>query len=144
LSITLPLETGIIYFVTGCTRYRREIFVTDARVKMVIAEIGASRDRLRWLVGGVVVMPDHFHLFCSPLDRQDHDLSRFTGAWRSAVSRKLKQDGVATPIWQKSFHDHLLRSDESYGNKWDYVRSNPERAALNDFQRWFELDRLER
>jgi len=26
--------------------------------------------------------------------------------------------------------DHVLRSDESYGEKWDYVRHNPVRAGL--------------
>ena len=51
---------------------------------------------------------------------------------------------LSEPIWQKSFIDHILRSDESYGNKWEYVRQNPERAGLKDFLRWFEIDKLER
>ena len=28
------------------------------------------------------------------------------------------------------FFDHLLRSEESYAQKWDYVRENPVRAGL--------------
>ena len=31
---------------------------------------------------------------------------------------------------QRGFFDHLLRSAESYGQKWNYVRENPVRAGL--------------
>ena len=143
LPVTLPMEVTIIYFVTCCTHNRRQLFTTETIVKLALDELAKSRERLRWWVGGVVFMPDHVHLFCSPPDRQDHDQSRFIGAWRAAVSRQLKLHGLERPFWQKSFFDHILRSDESYGNKWEYVRENPERARLKDFQRWFELDRLE-
>jgi len=34
------------------------------------------------------------------------------------------------PVWQRGFFDHLLRSDESYAEKWNYVRENPVRAGL--------------
>ena len=32
---------------------------------------------------------------------------------------------------QEGFFDHLLRSSESYAQKWDYVRMNPVRAQLS-------------
>ena len=37
---------------------------------------------------------------------------------------------TARPIWQRGFFDHLLRSVDSYGQKWNYVRENPVRAGL--------------
>jgi hypothetical protein len=33
-------------------------------------------------------------------------------------------------LWQPGFFDHVLRSDESYSEKWNYVRDNPVRAKL--------------
>ena len=30
----------------------------------------------------------------------------------------------------REYFDHVLRSDESYSEKWDYVRENPVRAGL--------------
>jgi putative transposase len=33
-------------------------------------------------------------------------------------------------IWEEGFFDHLLRSDESMSEKWDYVVQNPVRAGL--------------
>jgi hypothetical protein len=31
---------------------------------------------------------------------------------------------------EEGFFDHLLRSNESYSQKWNYVRENPLRAGL--------------
>ena len=33
-------------------------------------------------------------------------------------------------LWQPGFFDHLLRGDESYAEKWEYVRGNPVRHGL--------------
>jgi len=42
----------------------------------------------------------------------------------STLQSKLKS------FWQPGFFDHLLRRDESYAQKWDYVWRNPVRAKL--------------
>jgi hypothetical protein len=42
----------------------------------------------------------------------------------------LLRVGFQKPHWQEGFFDHLLRSSESYGEKWEYVRMNPVRAGL--------------
>ena len=34
------------------------------------------------------------------------------------------------PLWQPDFFDHVIRSFESYEEKWKYVRLNPLRAGL--------------
>jgi hypothetical protein len=33
-------------------------------------------------------------------------------------------------LWQPGFFDHILRSDQSYAEKWNYVRDNPVRVGL--------------
>jgi hypothetical protein len=47
--------------------------------------------------------------------------------------RRLVRRGqrpAATTLWQRDFFDHVLRSSESYSEKWKYVRDNPVRAGL--------------
>ena len=34
------------------------------------------------------------------------------------------------PLWRPGFFDHVLRNNESYSQKWEYVRENPVRAEL--------------
>jgi putative transposase len=33
-------------------------------------------------------------------------------------------------IWQRGFFDHVLRNDESYAEKWQYVVLNPVRKGF--------------
>ena len=57
------------------------------------------------------------------------DLSKWIGGLKRTLSVALKASGDG-PIWQPGFFDHVLRSDESYAQKWEYVRDNPVRAGL--------------
>ena len=42
----------------------------------------------------------------------------------------IRAETARPTLWQSGFFDHLLRSIESYGQKWQYVRANPVRASL--------------
>ena len=55
--------------------------------------------------------------------------------------------GAARPsVWQPEFFDHLIRSSESYDQKWEYVRDNPVRAGFvstaNAWKYAGEIERL--
>jgi REP element-mobilizing transposase RayT len=78
-------------------------------------------------VGRYVIMPDHIHLFIRGDD--DFVLFKWVGGLKRAISVALTPGG---PLWQPGFFDHVLRSEESYGEKWLYVRDNPVRAGLVD------------
>ncbi|HUI07086.1 MAG TPA: hypothetical protein VL486_08770 [Verrucomicrobiae bacterium] len=49
---------------------------------------------------------------------------------KNALSKAMRQQGIPPPHWQKGFFDHVLRSSESYEEKWLYVLQNPVRAGL--------------
>jgi hypothetical protein len=53
-----------------------------------------------------------------------HRLVDRSGLWKRYQSRVLGVD------WQEGFFDHLMRSAESYAEKWEYVRQNPVREKL--------------
>ena len=42
-----------------------------------------------------------------------------------------KRAWLARNRLQEEFFDHVLRSSESYSQKWDYVKENPVRADLD-------------
>jgi putative transposase len=71
------------------------------------------------------------------------ELSQFIGTWKSWTSRRIDALGgprsatAATALWQRKFFDHVLRSNESYSEKWNYVFDNPVRAGLvSTAQEW--------
>ena len=75
-----------------------------------------------------MIMPDHVHLFL----RGSHNFR--LGAWIGPLKQALAKAGMLSrakgQVWQEGFFDHLLRRNESYSQKWNYVRENPVRARL--------------
>jgi len=90
-----------------------------------------------WAIGSYVIMPDHVHFFCAD-GQSKTTLSRMIGAWKQWSAKEIcPLVGIEAPLWQKEFFDHLIRSDESYSEKWEYVRQNPVRAGLvSDVNNW--------
>jgi putative transposase len=81
-------------------------------------------------MGAYVVMPDHVHFFCTA-NREAKSLRIFIGKWKEWTAKYLHRRHQHSPtLWQSQFFDHLLRSEESYTEKWHYVQNNPVRAGL--------------
>ena len=38
--------------------------------------------------------------------------------------------GITSSVWEEESFDHVLRSDESWEEKREYIRQNPVRAGL--------------
>jgi putative transposase len=79
-------------------------------------------------IGRYVIMPDHIHMFIRI--GPESELGATIGFLKKALSTVLTGDGIELPHWQPGFFDHLLRSADSYADKWAYVRENPVRAGL--------------
>lgn len=121
-----------VYFITTCTHDHRPILASAEALSILCLEWEAAKERHGWLVGRYVIMPDHVHFFCAEMaSNSQHSLSRFVGAWKEWTAKKLAQTlPLPAQVWQKRFFDHVLRSEESYAEKWAYVRDNPMRAGL--------------
>jgi len=119
-----------LYFVTACTADRQSILASKIPFQILKDEWHSAMERHGWSIGSFVVMPDHVHFFCRPLADAD-GLSPFMQRWKEWTSKRIQRTGGASgPVWQKEFFDHIVRSDESYTQKWEYVRENPVRAGL--------------
>ncbi|MFA7175050.1 MAG: transposase [Kiritimatiellia bacterium] len=117
-----------LYFITFNAWQRQAILanqsVFDAFVEY--AELNALNNRA---IGKFVIMPDHIHLFVC-LD-PDYKLATFIRLLKQALSKIIKAEHPEiTRVWQPGFFDHLIRSNESYAEKWSYVNDNPVRKLL--------------
>jgi putative transposase len=119
-----------IYFVTTCTFRRRTILASSEIAAVFSDEWRNARERHGWAIGRYVIMPDHVHFFCSAeLDAKP--LPKFMQFWKQWTSKRIARElKIHGRLWQAEFFDHVLRSSESYSQKWDYVRENPARAGL--------------
>ena len=147
-----------VYFVTVCTEGRKPI-LANAKIHERFEEYGRAGLERGVFVGKYVLMPDHLHLFvafgaefessiiqrrqerrlhvdakgdavAAVCDRRLLLLSEWMKSLKNSLSKTFREMNFPTPHWQKGFFDHVLRSNESYSQKWRYVAENPIRKGL--------------
>jgi putative transposase len=124
-----------IYFVTACTAKRHQLLASES-IHSAFEEFADSAPKYGAWVGAYVLMPNHLHLFLA-IDDQKTSLSKWMKSLKGTLSSVLRAEGKSPPYWQKGFFDHVLRSSDSYSEKWYYVRENPVRAGLtNSWSAW--------
>ena len=127
------------YFITVCTRGKQALFwsrsvgATCGRPplstigRMVEEELfclDATYPNIR--LDKYVIMPNHIHLIlqiCMPESGRPQvapTISRVMKQFKGIVTKR-----IGFPLWQKSFHDHVIRSEADYLRVWDYMDSNP-------------------
>jgi hypothetical protein len=79
-----------------------------------------------WMVGRYVLIPDHLHLFCTPVD-ECFTIESWITFWKRTFKRL---HGNAERRFQAGGFHHRLRREKSYDEHWDYVRDNPVRPGL--------------
>ena len=112
-----------IAFLTVCTQGKRPLL---ANPKVYDALVKSWQAADAWMVGYYLVMPDHIHLFCSPLN-EDCTIEHWISFWKGQFRRLYGSD--APRFQSRGFH-HRLRRGENYQDKWEYIRANPVRAGL--------------
>jgi putative transposase len=122
-GVLILLGQATIVFVTVCSRQRQKNLANPA-VHEALVKVWRTADR--WMIGSYMIMPDHIHFFCSPTD-VTLEIEPWITFWKRQFRRTLGADAPRFQI--DSFH-HRLRGDESYTDKWEYVRANPVRAGL--------------
>ncbi len=67
-------------------------------------------------------------------------LSELMGAYKTTVSKQIhllenndRIKPVNTFAWQRSFHDHIIRNNESYQKIYNYIINNPHKWAEDKF-----------
>lgn len=128
--IRLPLGTCRrsyhVFFVTICTAERHPWF---AHHPLLAGQTGAVINDLAAARGSTLhawcVMPDHVHFVLADTDVVEY--VRFLEG-RTAIGARRIEPGRR--LWQRSFHDHALRSGESLLAAVRYVLENPVRAAV--------------
>ena len=129
------------YFITICTRDHRCLFgsvvSTEENGKMQLNRVGDILDKhIRTLdkryptvsVHQYVIMPNHLHMILLLDNGTDIPLTQIVGLFKSGVSKE-----IGFSVWQRSFHDHIIRNETDYKNIWNYINSNPAKWAMDKY-----------
>lgn len=82
-----------------------------------------------------VVMPNHVHgivrllppcVGAGPRPARS-PLPEVVRQFKSFSARRINQlrETPAIPVWQRSFHDHIIRNEADYLRIWQYMDTNP-------------------
>ena len=132
------------YFVTICTQNRKcilsNIVVGDGVLDVPQARLTSSgmcvRDTLLeieqhydWLsVDHSVIMPNHIHLLLriesngpsgTPAPT-DETLPKLISTFKRFTNRRC-----GAQLWQRSYHEHVIRNENDYREIWEYIENNP-------------------
>ena len=143
-------SSGGIYFITICTQNRKNIFWAKKQPDFVGEDIILPNKNINLSAYGkivdnvindipnryagteilkYVIMPNHIHilLYLSYNDGRiissptiNKPISTIIGQMKREISKK-----IGIPIWQKSFHDHIVRNKKDYEEISKYIYENP-------------------
>lgn len=118
---------GAFYFVTFTLREGQLSVEEVLLVKQHIIDSARGNCRLHALC----VMPDHVHLIVEPL--QNITLARIMQKFKGGSALKInRMRGNQGPLWQIESWDRIIRDDEEYLEKLNYILQNPVKAVLTD------------
>jgi REP element-mobilizing transposase RayT len=129
-----------VYLVTTVTCNRQPLFQDLHAGRKVVETLRYASDKGNAETLAYVVMPDHIHWLLSL--GENAALSRLVGTMKRHSARRINELNRITGrcVWQRGFHDHALRSDESLPAVARYIVANPLRARLvkriGDYPLW--------
>ena len=116
------------YFITICVRDRLPLLgkIENSNIELTregiaveqhIKEISKIYDNV--VLDEYVIMPNHIHIILNITAERDKTISTIIGQFKRIVSKEVKYS-----IWQKSFHEHIIRNEKQYYFIKEYIRNN--------------------
>lgn len=128
------------YYITICTHDRKRILGKIEDNRVILSEYGKIADFV-WndlkqhnsiILHEYIIMPDHIHGIIQ-LCHNKNDISEIVRQFKTFTSKRInehrKRNGYEPfptgTLWQKSFYDHVIRDEEDYITKRQYIVNNP-------------------
>lgn len=112
--------------VTLCAQRGRP-FEDEALARVICENVEFYCQKLAYRLYGYTLMPDHLHTLLSPADSQK-PLSYWLDVFKSYTTNQYMKAGGRPPLWQRSAHDHVCRTEETAEAVLMYIINNPVRA----------------
>ena len=116
------------YFLTMVVEGRQRRFFNSSRVAENLSLLTEQAQSSNFSISAYCFMPDHLHLLTNGTE-EESDLLKFADAFKQDSAFDFKQQSQQR-LWQKKFHDHILRSNESWESIACYIWMNPVRKGL--------------
>ena len=137
-------STSGAYFVTICTEKRKHTLCTIVGDGFPVPK-PLGRIAEHWIlqipqkypcvvVDKYVVMPNHIHILLrievqNGTGNPSPTLGNIIGWYKYQVTKTSNwgSDHVGATVFQRSYHDHVIRGEQDYLKIWEYIDNNPAR-----------------
>ena len=121
---------GATYFVT----FRTQALGLTPEARAIVLDACRHFDGNRYHLWTAVVMPDHAHLLLQPKEigkNEWHSLSSILHSIKSFTAKKINALMSRTgTVWQDESFDRIVRDENEFLEKWNYIRNNPVKREL--------------
>jgi putative transposase len=140
---------GSIFYITSNVYNRINIFRHPSFIIPIIDSLNYYRYQYACKLIGYVIMPDHIHLLISPtVEKAVTDFMRdFRRSTSGRITRQAKVEGKTDwirkfeeagteteraehKVWQDSFWEQSIYTEDFLKRKLDYIHLNPVRVGL--------------
>jgi REP element-mobilizing transposase RayT len=126
--------TGQPVLITTCTSGRQPVLPSGSMPGIIDAGLRAASEGVPVELFVWCLMPDHFHALVAP-DKEGNVVD-WVRRFKGRVAADARQQGLRN-LWQRSFHDHVVRVEEAVSDVVSYILANPVRAGLvEDWRKW--------
>ena len=117
------------YFITICTHEKMCIFGSASQLnelgQIVAEELRALPNHYQYIrLDNCIVMPNHIHMIIAVEGENNISINYVVGLFKSGVSKRIHTLQPSLKVWQRSFHDHIIRNQKEYETIWQYVTYN--------------------
>jgi REP element-mobilizing transposase RayT len=130
------------YFVTNHANLLSDILMVDNILQHTLTELGKYVDEtIRTLnnveINKYVIMPNHVHMII--LLAGENNQRVFLQNVVKYIKYRVRR-AIGASVWQKSFHDHIIRDEADYTRIWEYIENNPFRWTEDCYYKEIKLD----
>ncbi|MDA2914527.1 transposase, partial [Acidobacteriia bacterium AH_259_A11_L15] len=129
--IRLPLSDyripGAWYFLTVCCKDKKPHLARQEVRTLIVDIMRQAAQNHHVEIAAYTVLPDHLHLICSA---GQNGVVAFVRRLKGQAVAEMRRHYGKAALWQQSFFDHKLRSEESLQEKCVYIWQNPVRRGL--------------
>ncbi len=116
------------YFITACAGAGRPAFSSGQLVRVLLDLLREQCSICSFDVYAYCFMPDHLHLELVGLSGSSDAIMLLHDFKGIATSQARALD--VRNLWEKGFHDHILRDDDDHNAVAWYIFNNPVRKGL--------------
>jgi putative transposase len=138
-----------LYFITICTDNRQSLFGKIINGEMLLNDAGiiarnewqkTAEMRPNVVSDEFVIMPNHLHGIINMTAIQESAQQEQQGrvqraptvgdivrGYKSSVTKQIRQlhENLNLLVWQRNYHEHIIRNEESYLKIAEYIQTNP-------------------